>query len=109
VALFFSTLGMLRQRAGVRCAPGSDNLRYLFEDYVLDTDRRELRLGASLLPLAPQVFDILVYLIDNRERVVGKDDLIAAIWHGRNVSESALTTRLNAGPFPSRCSRGGPF
>jgi TolB-like protein/Flp pilus assembly protein TadD len=70
-------------------------LRYLFEDYVLDTDRRELRLGDSLLPLAPQVFDILVYLIEHRERVVSKDDLIAAIWDGRNVSESALTTRLN--------------
>jgi TolB-like protein len=70
-------------------------LRYLFEDYVLDTDHRELRLGAGLAPLAPQVFDILVYLIRNRERVVSKDDLIAAIWDGRIVSESALTTRLN--------------
>lgn len=70
-------------------------MRYLFEDYVLDTDRRELRLGAGLAPLAPQVFDILVYLIRNRERVVSKDDLIAAIWDRRVVSESALTTRLN--------------
>jgi TolB-like protein len=70
-------------------------LRYLFEDYVLDTDRRELRLGAGLVPLAPQVFDILVYLIRNRDRVVSKDDLISAIWDGRIVSESALTTRLN--------------
>jgi TolB-like protein len=70
-------------------------LRYLFEGYVLDTDRRELRLGANLVPLSPQVFDILVYLIRNRERVVSKDDLIAAIWDGRIVSESALTTRLN--------------
>jgi TolB-like protein/Flp pilus assembly protein TadD len=70
-------------------------LRYLFEDYVLDTDRRELRLGANQVPLAPQVFDILVYLIRNRERVVSKDDLMAAVWDGRIVSDSALTTRLN--------------
>ncbi len=70
-------------------------MRYRFEEYVLDTDRRELRLGPGLVPLAPQVFDILVYLIQNRERVVSKDDLIAAIWDGRIVSESALTTRLN--------------
>jgi TolB-like protein len=70
-------------------------VRYVFEDYVLDTDRRELRLRAGLIPLAPQVFDILAYLIRNRERVVSKDDLIVAIWGGRIVSESALTTRLN--------------
>ena len=63
---------------------------------MLDTDRRELRLGAGVTPLTPQVFDILVYLIRNRERVVSKDDLIAAIWDGRIVSESALTTRLNS-------------
>ena len=62
-------------------------MRYLFEDYVLDTDRRELRRGAGLVPLAPQVFDILVYLIRNRERVVSKDDLISAVWDGRIVSE----------------------
>jgi TolB-like protein len=71
-------------------------LRYLFENYVLDTDRRELRLGATVVPLAPQVFDILAYLIRNRERVISKNDLLAAIWSGRIVSESALTTRLNA-------------
>ena len=46
--------------------------------------------------LAPQVFDLLDYLIRNRQRVVSKDDLIRAIWNGRAVSEAALTTRLNA-------------
>jgi len=71
-------------------------LRYLFENYVLDTDRRELRRGDELLPVEPKVFDLLVYLIANREHVVSKDDLIAAIWDGRIVSESALTTCLNA-------------
>jgi TolB-like protein len=81
------------RRQSVR--PWGGNLRYLFEGYVLDTDCRELRLGAGLVPVAPQVFDILVYLIRNRERVVSKEDLIAAVWDGRIVSESALTTRLN--------------
>jgi TolB-like protein len=71
-------------------------LRYLFEDYALDTKRRELRRGTDLVPLAPQVFDLLAYVIRNREMVVSKDDLIAAIWDGRIVSESALTTRINA-------------
>jgi adenylate cyclase len=71
-------------------------LRYLFEDYALDTDRRELRRGADLVALAPQVFDLLQYLIQNRERVVSKDNLITGVWDGRIVSESALTTRINA-------------
>src|SRR5215470_10562106 len=72
------------------------NLLYRFEDYGLDTDRRELYRGSSLISLEPKVFDLLAYVIENRERVVSKDDLIAAIWHGRIVSESALTTCINA-------------
>src|SRR5262249_42057599 len=75
--------------------PGENDLRYLFEDCVLDTDQRELRRGRDLLPVTPQVFDILDYLIRNRERVVSKDDLIAAVWGGRIVSDAALTTRIN--------------
>jgi TolB-like protein/Tfp pilus assembly protein PilF len=71
-------------------------LRYLFEDYAFDTDRRELHRGADVVSVAPQVFDLIDYLIRNRERVVSKDDLIDAIWNGRIVSDAALTTRLNA-------------
>jgi adenylate cyclase len=70
-------------------------LRYLFEDYAFDPDRRELYRGAEVVPIAPQVFDLLDYLIRNRERVVSKDDLINAVWNGRSVSDAALTTRLN--------------
>jgi TolB-like protein len=70
-------------------------LRYLFEEYAFDTDRRELHRGADVVAIAPQVFDLLDYLIRNRERVVSKDDLINAIWNGRIVSDAALTTRLN--------------
>ena len=71
-------------------------MRYLFDEHVFDTDRRELHRGADVVPVAPQVFDLLDYLIRNRERVVSKDDLIDAIWNGRSVSDAALTTRLNA-------------
>jgi TolB-like protein len=71
-------------------------VRYLFENYTFDSDRRELRRGAEIVSVAPQVFDLLDYLIRNRERVVSKDDLICAIWSGRAVSDAALTTRLNA-------------
>jgi TolB-like protein len=68
---------------------------YCFENYALDTDRRELRRGAEVVAVAPQVFDLLAYLVRHREHVVSKDDLISAIWNGRAVSEAALTTRMN--------------
>jgi TolB-like protein/DNA-binding winged helix-turn-helix (wHTH) protein len=71
-------------------------LLYSFEDFSLDTARRELRRSGTLISLQPQVFDLLEYLIDNRERVVGKDDLLAAVWKGRIVSEWNLSTRINA-------------
>jgi TolB-like protein len=74
---------------------GNGSLRYLFEEFAFDTDRRELHRGADVVSIAPQVFDLLDYLIRNRERVVSKDDLISAIWNGRIVSDAALTTRLN--------------
>jgi len=69
---------------------------FRFADHVLDIERRELRRGAEAVPLEPQVFDLLVYLVKNRGRVVSKDDLIRGVWGGRIVSDSALTTRLNA-------------
>jgi DNA-binding winged helix-turn-helix (wHTH) protein/pimeloyl-ACP methyl ester carboxylesterase len=77
-------------------ATGGGILLFFFEDHVLDTDRRELRREGALVPVEPQVFDLLVFLIQNRDRVVSKDDLIVAVWHGRIVSESTLTTRINA-------------
>jgi len=71
-------------------------LRYLFGEYTFDTNLRELHRGAEVVSVAPQVFDLLEYLIRNRERLVSKDDLINAVWNGRVVSDAALTTRLNA-------------
>ena len=85
-------LGSLR--AGAK--NGKKILRYLFEEYALDMDRRELRRGATLVPIEPQVFDLLVHLIRHRDRVVGKDELLDSIWHGRAISESALFNRINA-------------
>jgi pimeloyl-ACP methyl ester carboxylesterase len=69
---------------------------FLFGDYVLDASRRELRQGAALVAVEPQVFDLLLFLVENRDRVVSKDDLLEAVWGGRIVSESTLTTRINA-------------
>jgi TolB-like protein len=71
-------------------------LPFVFDDFVLDGDRRELRRGGDLIAVEPKVFDLLVHLVANRERVVTRDDLISAVWDGRIVSESALTTAVNA-------------
>jgi TolB-like protein len=71
-------------------------VQFLFADHTLDTDRRELRRGSERIAVEPQVFDLLVYLVRNRDRVVSKDDLIASVWAGRSVSDSTLTSRINA-------------
>jgi TolB-like protein len=71
-------------------------VQFLFDDHTLDTDRRELRCGSDTISIEPQVFDLLVYLVQNRDRVVSKDDLIASVWGGRIVSDSTLTSRINA-------------
>jgi len=69
---------------------------FFFEDCTVDTDRREIRRGAGLISTGPQVFDLLVYLISNRHRVVNKHDLLEALWGGRTVSDSTLASHINA-------------
>jgi TolB-like protein len=71
-------------------------VQFFFADHTLDADRRELRRGSEPIAIEPQVFDLLVYLLQNRDRVVSKDDLIASVWCGRIVSDSTLTSRINA-------------
>ena len=71
-------------------------MQFCFADHTLDTGRRELRHGSEAVAVEPQVFDLLVYLLQNRDRVVSKDDLIASVWGGRIVSDSTLTSRINA-------------
>jgi adenylate cyclase len=71
-------------------------VRFAFGDHLLDTERQELLRRGEPIAVEPQVFDLLVYLVQNRERVVSRDDLIDAVWGGRIVSDSAVTTRINA-------------
>src|SRR5258708_4764603 len=71
-------------------------MQFLFTDYMLDTNRRERLRGSAQIGVEPQVFDLLTFLVQNRERVVSKDDLIASVWGGRIVSDSTLTSRINA-------------
>ena len=71
-------------------------MQFLFENYCLDADRRELKRGSELIAIGPKVFDLLLYLVQNREQVVTRDDLLEAVWGGRIVSESTLTSHINA-------------
>ncbi|MFK0088660.1 winged helix-turn-helix domain-containing protein [Pseudomonas sp. NPDC090755] len=69
---------------------------YAFEDYLLDQERRELTWRGQVVSIGPQVFDLLQLLIEQRERVVSKDELLEAVWSGRIVSESTVTSHINA-------------
>jgi TolB-like protein len=69
---------------------------FLFGDCVLDPDRRELKRASGAIPVGPQVFDLLLHLVENRARVVTKDELLEAVWRGRIVSESTITSHINA-------------
>ena len=71
-------------------------MQFLLADHTLDTGRRELRRGFELVAVEPQVFDLLVYLVRNHDRLVSRDDLIASVWGGRIVSDSTLSSRINA-------------
>ncbi|MDR0210494.1 MAG: winged helix-turn-helix domain-containing protein [Pseudomonas putida] len=70
--------------------------QFAFDDYVLDQQRRELTLHGQVVNIGPQVFDLLLLLLDNRQRVVSKHELLSSVWAGRIVSESTITSHINA-------------
>jgi DNA-binding winged helix-turn-helix (wHTH) protein len=80
----------------MRVGAWSADVQYVFGDCALDLDRRELTRASEAIAIGPQVFDLLVFLVQNRERVVSKDDMLHAVWGGRIVSESTLTSHINA-------------
>jgi pimeloyl-ACP methyl ester carboxylesterase/DNA-binding winged helix-turn-helix (wHTH) protein len=69
---------------------------YCFGDYELDTKLFELRKGGEPQRLEPQVFDVLAYLVQNRDRLVTKDELLQSVWGDKYISEAALNSRLMA-------------
>src|SRR5882724_7820311 len=71
-------------------------MKFFFSNQILDTDTRELSRSDMPISLEPQVFDLVVHLMENRDRVVSKEELIDKIWKGRHVAESTLTSRINA-------------
>lgn len=71
-------------------------MQYTFGSYRLDPSRRELTREADMIALGPRVFDLLLYLVQHRERVVSKQELLHAVWGDRIVSESTMTSHVNA-------------
>jgi DNA-binding winged helix-turn-helix (wHTH) protein/tetratricopeptide (TPR) repeat protein len=94
-------LGVGRREAYSRYQPEAvtvegSTLIYRFDNCTFDVERSELRRNGVLCPLEPQVFDLLRFLIENRDRVVSRDEIFQAVWRGRIVSDAVLSTRLNA-------------
>jgi DNA-binding winged helix-turn-helix (wHTH) protein len=71
-------------------------VQFFFSEHTLDLNRRELHRGPDLIAVEPQVFDLLTYLVQNRDRVVTKENLIEVVWRGRIVSDSTVASRINA-------------
>jgi len=71
-------------------------VRFVFGEHHLDTERRELRRGDSPVAVEPQVFDLLLCLLKNRDRAVSKDDLLAQVWRGRVVADATIDSRIKS-------------
>jgi TolB-like protein/DNA-binding winged helix-turn-helix (wHTH) protein len=70
-------------------------MQYRFADFELDLSQQELRRLGESVHIEPQVFDVIVHLVRNHDRIVSKDELIEAVWNGRIISEAALSSRIN--------------
>ena len=70
-------------------------LKYQFAEFEIDLSQQELRRLGEAVHIEPQVFDLIVHLVRNHDRIVSKDELIETIWNGRIISEAALSSRIN--------------
>jgi DNA-binding winged helix-turn-helix (wHTH) protein len=71
-------------------------MRYRFNDCDIDLIAQELLRNGSPVRIEPQVFDLLVYLVENQGKLIGHDDLLQSVWRGRLVSDSAIASRISA-------------
>jgi len=69
---------------------------YRFGSCTLDTGKCELRRRDDIVPIEPQVFALLRLLVENRERVVGRDEILERVWDGRVVSDAAVASRVKS-------------
>ena len=69
---------------------------YRFGNFELDTAKAELRANGATRPVEPQVFGLLALLVENRERLVSKDEILEKVWDGRIVSDAAIASRVKS-------------
>jgi len=69
-------------------------VNFAFDPFVLDDSRRELLRAGKPVHLQPQVFDLLSLLVANAHRMVSRDEIVEKVWHGRIVSEDAISSRV---------------
>ena len=69
---------------------------YGFEDFRLEPGERRLWRGDASISLTPKTFDLLVFLIENKGRLLRKDDLLTALWPDAAVEENNLTVAVSA-------------
>ena len=69
---------------------------YRFGNFELDVAKVELRANGEARPIEPQVFGLLALLVENRERLVSRDEIIEKVWDGRVVSDSAVASRVKS-------------
>jgi TolB-like protein len=69
---------------------------FVFEGFELDTARVELRANGAAIAIEPQVFSLLAFLIENRDRLVTKEEIVERVWAGRIVSDSAVASRVKS-------------
>ena len=82
------------RRIGRRKSIVAAAMIHVFDEYELDTRAVELRRAGVAAPLEPQVYALLLLLLENRDRLVSKDEIIEKVWDGRIVSDSALASRI---------------
>src|SRR5712671_5790768 len=69
---------------------------YSVGSYLIDKDRFEIRRDGENVAVEPQVFDLLLLLLENRDRIVTRDEIIEKIWKGRFISDSAISSRIKS-------------
>ena len=75
---------------------GEQAMIYGFYDFELDPGRVELRRNGGLVHVEPQVFALVLLLVENRERMVSRDEIIEKVWEGRIVSDAAISSRIKS-------------
>lgn len=71
-------------------------MKYQIADYTVDTAQYRITCGDAVVPAEPKVFDLLVYLIRHRDRVLSREELFREVWDGREVSDATLSNHVKS-------------